>query len=209
MIRIYDPGITPETGTDGQLEFVTEGETLGGADPEEIKRIRNVAVALMFTLARPISAVELASACLVDTKTAERELAALKSEMDKEDGALMIKASEGHYELCSNNRYFDELVRVVSSAKKPELSNVLMETLAIIAGKKRATRTDVERIRGVKSDHAVNKLIEYGLIEEKGRLNMPGKPIVFGTTEEFKRRFGVWEAEDLPEAPRELETWKE
>lgn len=89
--------------------------------------------------------------------------------------------------------------------KKQSLTDSLLETLSIIAYKQPVTRAEIEAIRGVKSDHAVNKLLEYGLIEEAGRLSIPGKPIVFGTTEDFLRSFGIKSLEELPEINPEAE----
>ncbi len=73
-----------------------------------------------------------------------------------------------------------------------------METLSIIAYKQPITKAEIEKIRGVKSDHAVNKLVEYNLVAELGRMDAPGKPILFGTTEEFLRNFGVQSLDELP-----------
>ena len=90
------------------------------------------------------------------------------------------------------------------------LSDVLLEKLSIIAYKQPVTKLEVEKIRGVKSDHAVNKLVEYNLVCERGRLDAPGKPILFGTTEEFLRRFSVQSVDDLPSLnPEQVESFKE
>ena len=90
------------------------------------------------------------------------------------------------------------------------LTDVLLETLSIIAYKQPVTKLEVEKIRGVKSDHAVNKLVEYNLVCECGRLDAPGKPILFGTTEEFLRRFSVQSVDDLPSLNAEqMESFKE
>ena len=88
---------------------------------------------------------------------------------------------------------------MAAAPKKQVLSDVVLETLAIIAYKQPVTKADIEKIRGVKSDHAVNRLIEYNLVYEAGRLDAPGKPALFATTEEFLRRFGVSSTENLPE----------
>src|SRR5699024_4801726 len=93
---------------------------------------------------------------------------------------------------------------------KYTLTEVLLETLSIVAYKQPVTKLEIEKIRGVKSDHAVNKLVEYGLIEEVGRLDAPGRPILFGTTEEFLRSFGVSSVEELPKgSPEQMEDFKE
>ena len=94
--------------------------------------------------------------------------------------------------------------------KKYVLTDVMLETLSIIAYRQPITKLEIEKIRGVKSDHAVNKLIEYNLVCELGRLDAPGRPLLFGTTEEFLRRFSVQSLDDLPGIePEKLETFKE
>ena len=96
------------------------------------------------------------------------------------------------------------------SRKKHVLTDVLLETLSIIAYKQPVTKLEIEKIRGVKSDHAVNKLVEYNLVCERGRLDAPGKPILFGTTEEFLRRFSIHSLDDLPSPnPEQVESFKE
>lgn len=90
------------------------------------------------------------------------------------------------------------------------LTDVLLETLSIIAYKQPVTKLEIEKIRGVKSDHAVNKLVEYGLVEETGRMDAPGRPLLFGTTEEFLRRFSVQSLDELPSLnPEQVEHFKE
>ena len=100
--------------------------------------------------------------------------------------------------MCTNKEYYEYLIQIALHPKKPVLTDVMLETLSIIAYKQPVTRLEIEKIRGVKCDHAVNKLLEYNLIRELGRLDAPGRPILFGTTEEFLRSFGVQALEELP-----------
>ena len=93
---------------------------------------------------------------------------------------------------------YEYLIRIAKQPKRHVLTDVLLETLSIIAYKQPVTRLEIEKIRGVKSDHAVNKLIEYNLVTEVGRMDAPGKPLLFGTTEEFLRRFSVQSVDELP-----------
>lgn len=95
-------------------------------------------------------------------------------------------------------QYYENLIKVASAPKKQVLTDVVLETLSIIAYKQPVTKLEIEKIRGVKSDHAVNRLIEYNLVYEVGRLDAPGRPALFATTEEFLRRFGVGSTKDLP-----------
>ena len=89
---------------------------------------------------------------------------------------------------------------MAATPKKQVLSDVVLETLSIIAYKQPVTKLEIEKIRGVKSDHAVNKLVEYNLVYEVGRLDAPGRPALFATTEEFLRRFGIGSTQNLPVA---------
>ena len=110
----------------------------------------------------------------------------------------------------SKKEYYDYLIRIARQPKRYVLTDVMLETLSIIAYRQPVTKLEIEKIRGVKSDHAVNKLVEYGLVEEVGRMDAPGRPILFGTTEEFLRRFSVQSLNDLPSlAPEQIEHFKE
>ena len=111
--------------------------------------------------------------------------------------------------LCTKKEYYDSLIRIAAQPKKPTLTDVMLETLSIIAYKQPVTKAEIEKIRGVKCDHAINKLMDYDLVRELGRLDAPGRPILLGTTEEFLRCFGVHGLEDLPEMdPVQLEDFK-
>ena len=116
---------------------------------------------------------------------------------------------ENAYQMCTKQEYYDYLVNIAMQPKKAVLTDVMMETLSIIAYKQPGTKQEIDKIRGVKSDHAVNKLVEYKLVQELGRLDAPGRPIVFGTTEEFLRNFGVDSTDNLPEiSPVKMEDFR-
>lgn len=101
--------------------------------------------------------------------------------------------------MCTQSKYYSNLIRIASAPKKQVLSDVVLETLSIIAYRQPVTKLEIEKIRGVKSDHAVNRLVEYNLVYEAGRLDAPGRPALFATTEEFMRRFGIGALSDLPD----------
>ena len=116
---------------------------------------------------------------------------------------------EDSYQMCTKKEMYEYLIRIAKQPRRYNLSDVVLETLSIIAYKQPVTRQEIEKIRGVKSDHAVNKLIEYNLVEEVGRLDVPGRPILFGTTEEFLRRFSVQSVDELPGiTPEKVEDFK-
>lgn len=118
---------------------------------------------------------------------------------------MEILQLEDSYQMCTRAQYYENLIRVASAPKKQVLSEVMLETLSIIAYKQPVTKMEIEKIRGVKSDHAVNRLVEYNLVYEAGRLDAPGRPALFATTEEFLRRFGVGSLDDLPDLGPEEE----
>ena len=125
------------------------------------------------------------------------------------DRGIHIVELENAYQMCTKQEYYDYLVNIAMQPKKAVLTDVMMETLSIIAYKQPVTKQEIDKIRGVKSDHAVNKLVEYNLVQELGRLDAPGRPIVFGTTEEFLWNFGVDSTDNLPEiSPVKMEDFR-
>ena len=164
----------------------------------ELKQEERIVEALLFAMGRAVSLPELAAALDADEVLAKAAAERLLKEYEARQGGMLIRRVEAAYQLCTNPLCYDALIRVVSHPKKPVLSDVVLETLAIIAYKQPVTKAEIERIRGVQSDHAVNRLVEYGLVEESGRLNAPGRPALFVTTEEFLRRFGMESLKELP-----------
>lgn len=184
-------------GTDS-VEKKTEKELLGAAE------------AILFAMGESVSLSKIASAIGKDETEAKRLLEELKKQYQKKERGIQLIELEDSYQLCTKPELYDYLIQVAKQPKKHVLTDVLLETLAIVAYKQPVTKIEIEKIRGVKSDHAVNKLVEYDLVCEVGRLDAPGKPLLFGTTEEFLRRFGVQSVEELPSiAPEQLEDFKE
>ncbi|MDO4941981.1 MAG: SMC-Scp complex subunit ScpB [Lachnospiraceae bacterium] len=146
---------------------------------------------------------------LSDTMLSEL-LAQMKNEYEKENRGIRLIELEDSCQLCTKPEYYDVLIKVVKQPKKYRLTDVMLETLSIIAYKQPVTKQEIEAIRGVKCDHAVNRLIEYNLVCEAGRLNAVGRPILLQTTEEFLRCFGVEHIDDLPMIdPSMLEEFKQ
>ena len=118
---------------------------------------------------------------------------------ERDDRGIRLIRLDDSYQLCTKKEYYEILIRIARTPRRISLTEVMMETLSIIAYKQPVTKLEIEKIRGVKSDHAVNKLIEYDLVCEKGRLDAPGRPILFGTTQEFLRHFGLESVKELPD----------
>ena len=157
-----------------------------------------------------VDLTKIAAAVGHDTDTTRKLIHRMMDKYEAEDRGVRIIELEDAFQMCTKKEMYEYLIRVAKQPKKYVLTDVLLETLSIIAYKQPVTKLEVEKIRGVKSDHAVNKLVEYNLVCERGRLDAPGKPILFGTTEEFLRRFSVQSVDDLPSLnPEQVESFKE
>lgn len=166
---------------------------------EDLREQEAVVEAVLFAMGQSVEIRQLAAALETGEKEAEAAAERLKSRYAEETCGMQIVRLDDSYQMCTRTGYYENLIRVAATPKKQVLTDVVLETLAIIAYKQPVTKADIEKIRGVKSDHAVNRLIEYNLVYEAGRLDAPGRPALFATTEEFLRRFGVSSTSDLPE----------
>ena len=177
---------------------------------ENLKTQESVVESVLFTMGQSVEIRQLAAALESDEETAIQAVERLKEKYDKRKAGMQIVRLDDSYQMCSRVDYYENLIRVAATPKKQILSDVVMETLAIIAYKQPVTKLEIEKIRGVKSDHAVSKLVEYDLVEEVGRMDAPGKPLLFGTTEEFLRRFSVHSLDELPAPnPEQVAYFKE
>ncbi len=176
---------------------------------DENKNIYAAVEAVLFAVGGAVSFSELRDALQIDEKELVRILTDMQKLYDAEDRGIRMIELDGKYQLCTKNDYYEELVRLVNAPKKHVLTDVLLETLSIVAYKQPVTRQEIEKIRGVSCSHAVNRLVEYNLIQEVGRLDAPGHPILFGTTDDFLRSFGISSMDDLPViSPDRLEDFK-
>ncbi len=165
---------------------------------QEITKLEAAIEAILFAMGEPVSVEQLAAALEHDVETTRKLLHHLMDQYDKEERGIRIIELEDSYQLCTKNEYYEVLSRIVNLPKKHILTDVQLETLSIIAYKQPITRAEIEAIRGVSCVHAINRLLEYHLIEEVGRLEALGRPILFGTTEDFLRSFGVTSTDELP-----------
>ena len=165
--------------------------------------------AILFSVGESVSIDRLASALEMDERKLTKQLEGIIYNYNNNDRGIRIIDLDGSLQLCTRNEYYGILAKVVNTPKKLSLTDVVLETLSIIAYKQPITRPEIEAIRGVSCVHAINKLIEYNLVQEVGRLDAPGRPIMFGTTEEFLRCFGVSSTNDLPMiSPDKIEDFK-
>lgn len=178
---------------------------------EDKKKIKGIIEAILFTMGRAVPLEQLTAVLEMDREPLRELLLEMKEEYNKEEarGICLIELDDS-WQICTKIETYDYVRKLVSQPKKRSLTDVMLETLSIIAYKQPVTKMEIEKIRGVKSDHAVNRLVEYNLVYEAGRLDAPGRPALFATTEEFLRRFGIGSTEDLPEPePEQIEEFKQ
>ena len=173
------------------------------------KRAEAAVEAILFAMGDSVELEKIASAIEQDKETTRKIISNMMEQYQAEERGIQIIELEGAYQLCTKSELYEYLIRIAKQPRKIALSDVVMETLSIIAYKQPITKLEIEKIRGVKCDHAVNKLVEYNLVKELGRLDAPGRPLLFGTTEEFLRHFGIHSLEDLPALnPVQMEDFK-
>ncbi len=165
---------------------------------------------ILFAMGNSVEITKIAAALELSEDMVRSLLEELGQIYQTQNRGLCLLFLNDSVQLCTKPEYYEYLIRIAVQPKKHVLTESVLETLSIVAYKQPVTRSEIERIRGVKSEHPINKLIEYDLIEEAGRMDAPGRPILFATTESFLRCFGVSSLTDLPAAdPESLKTWKE
>ena len=166
---------------------------------ENKTKLKGIIEAILFTIGESVTLDRLASVLEKDPEDLKVILEEMKIDYSAEERGICLIELDGAYQICTKIETYDYVRKLVSQPKKRSLTDVMLETLSIIAYKQPVTKQEIEAIRGVKCDFAVNKMIEYKLVKELGRLETLGRPIVFGTTEEFLRCFGVSSIEELPD----------
>lgn len=168
----------------------------------EQNKIKGIIEAILFAAGREVSLAELR--LILELSKEEIEAIIIQMQQEKKDqqsGIQIIKMNDS-YGLTSNKDYYDYILPIMDKRSKPNLSNAALETLAIIAYNPKMTRAEIEAIRGVSADACIYKLLEYGLIEEAGKSDLPGKPMTYKTTNQFLKMFGYTSLNDLPELPK-------
>lgn len=168
----------------------------------EKEKVKSIIEAILFAAGRVVETNEL----ILNLEMPENEIVDIIKEMQEdynknERGIELIQVNSG-YQLCTKKELHNYIYNILDKRNKPNLSNAALETLAIIAYNERVTRAEIEAIRGVSADAAIYKLLEYELIEEAGKTDLPGKPMAYKTTNEFLKMFGYKSLKDLPELPR-------
>lgn len=170
----------------------------------ELREAEAIIEGILFAAGDAVDIEKIADILDIDTKSTRAIVTALADKYDREMRGIQIIRLEDSFQMCSRREYKEYISRLVEPRRSLSLSNAAMEVLAIVAYKQPVTRAVIEQIRGVSCDTLVNRLLEKNFIEEVGRLDTPGRPMLFGTTEEFLRCFGIESLAELPELEEEI-----
>ena len=168
----------------------------------EIDKLKAIIEAMLFACGRPVETKEIMANLELSEEDVELVVQSLKLDFENQGRGIEIIKVDNAYQLCTKKEYYEYVYPLLDNRAKPTLSNAAMETLSIIAYNPKITRAEIESIRGVNSDGTIYKLLEYNLIEEAGRLDLPGRPTTYKTTGEFLKMFGISSLEELPELPK-------
>lgn len=168
----------------------------------ELEKNEAIIEAILFSAGRVVKLSEIVATLEYTVDDVEKLIQDMKTKYEASNrGIEIIKVDDG-YQMASKKEYYDYIYPVFDNRMKPSLSNAALETLSIIAYNPKITRAEIEAIRGVNSDGTIYRLLEYNLIEEAGKIDAPGKPMGYKTTEEFLKMFGISSLNELPELPK-------
>lgn len=168
----------------------------------QINKEKAIIEAILFSAGRAVSKNEIMLSLEISSDEIDKIISSMQEEYNLENRGIELIKVNNSYQLCSKKDLYEFIYPVLDKRTKPNLSTASLETLSIIAYNPKITRAEIENIRGVSADACVYKLLEYGLIEEAGKIDLPGKPMSYKTTDEFLKMFGYSSLEDLPELPR-------
>lgn len=168
----------------------------------EIEQIKSIIESILFAAGRDVKITEFMSVLELGKDEIMPSMENLINEYKAKDrGIEIIKVNDG-FQMCTKKENYEYLYQIFDKRSKPNLSNAALETLSIIAYNPKITRAEIESIRGVNSDGTIYKLMEYGLIESAGKLDLPGRPTAYRTTDNFLKTFGFTSLEELPDLPK-------
>jgi segregation and condensation protein B len=178
--------------------YKKEGIQIPFLDDLRKNSLKSAIEALLFASGDPLSLQDLVNHLEEKSKLIEIIIQEMMEEYDMTSRGIKLICIKGSYQLVTKSENADYIQKLLKKNKRQSLSQASIESLAIVAYKQPITRIDIDEIRGVKSDSALQRLIERDLIKEIGRLEVPGRPILYGTTEEFLRQFELKDLQELP-----------
>lgn len=183
---------------------MAEEKLINEEDKDDEDYIKGAIEAMLYAFGEPLSAETMAAGLGVKPQRVQAALTSLQDDLTAQNRGIYISKLNDGYELATKREYYDILCKVLARETKYVFSDAMLETLSIVAYKQPVTRSQIEYIRGVSCSNSINRLVEFGLIIESGRLDAPGRPFLFSTTDEFLRRFNLSSLDDLPDVSEEL-----
>ena len=168
----------------------------------DLNKQQAIIEAMLFASGREVNIKDIMNALEIGYEDIEKIMQNMKNKYDSENSGIELIKVQDSYQLCTKKELYEYIYPLFDNRAKPTISNASLETLSIIAYNPKITRAQIEAIRGVSADGTVHKLLEYGLIEEAGRLDAPGRPTTYKVTNEFMRMFGISSLDELPDLPR-------
>ena len=174
------------------------------------KKVKAIIEAILFTMGESVEISRLAEIVELSYKEMQNILEEMQQDYVERESGIQLLVLDKSVQLCTSKDLYEYIIRIAKAPRKITLSEPALETLSIVAYKQPITRVEIEKIRGVSCQHSIDRLIEYDFIQELGRLDAPGRPILFGTTEQFLRSFGLESLAQMPELDLDkLEEFKE
>ncbi len=168
----------------------------------EIEKIKSIIEAILFAAGRQVTEKELMITLEISREDLENIILSMQEDYKMQYRGIEIIKVDNSYQLCTKKELYEYIYPILDKRSKPNLSNAALETVSIIAYNPNITRAEIESIRGVGADACIYKLLEYELIQEAGKADLPGKPMTYVTTDKFLKMFGYASLSDLPELPR-------
>jgi segregation and condensation protein B len=167
----------------------------------EVKKLQGAIEAILFSSGDPVSVDRVAEVLELDTSTVSKMLQNIMDKYNTEDAGIHIVRLENHYQMCTNSQYAGYVRSLLDIRRNTPLSQAGMEVLAIVAYNQPVTKAFIEQIRGVDCSGVLGSLTTKGLVEERGRLELPGRPLLYGTTPDFLRCLSISSLSELPPLP--------
>lgn len=168
----------------------------------EIEKVKSIIEAILFAAGRQVTEKELMISLELPKDDLENIIVSMQEDYKIQSRGIEIIKVDNSYQLCTKKELYEYIYPILDKRSKPNLSNAALETVAIIAYNPKITRAEIEAIRGVSADACIYKLLEYELIQEAGKADLPGKPMTYITTDKFLKMFGYVSLNDLPDLPR-------
>ena len=170
-----------------------------------MENLKEILESILFVAGDSVAFSDIAEKLQLDVKEVENTFKEMKQEREEKGSGIQVLVFNGKAQLCSNPNYANQVAEVLNPIKEKALTKAVLEVCAIVAYKQPITRLEIENVRGVNSDYAINALVENNLIEIVGRKDAVGKPLLFGTTDNFLKKFGLSNIDELPDYNELLE----